>query len=118
VPWENDAQRRLGILFCYEQLQSVGVLNAAATVLAHLLAPGSGRGENHRSREVADSIHIGTHQHGSCEYSKSRGNPAVNYQNLAGPLITPDRIAFRTSSMVTRPPGAVPPHSKRVAAGR
>ena len=41
-----------------------------------------------------------------------------NYQNLAWPLlIVPDRIAFRTSSMVVRPPGAEPPHANRVAAG-
>ena len=41
----------------------------------------------------------------------------TNYQNLAGPLIVPDRMARRTSSMVIRPPGAVPPHSNRVASG-
>src|SRR5512136_63470 len=35
---------------------------------------------------------------------------STNYQNRAGPLITPDRMAFRTSSIVARPPGAVPPH--------
>ena len=44
-------------------------------------------------------------------------HPPKNYQNLAGLLIAPDRTAFRTSSIVASPPGAVPPHSKRVAAG-
>ena len=43
--------------------------------------------------------------------------PLKNYQDLAGPLITPDRMALRTSAIVARPPGAVAPHSKRVAAG-
>ena len=40
-----------------------------------------------------------------------------NYQNLVGPLIAPDRMAFRTSSIDARPRGAIPPHSNRVAAG-
>ncbi len=39
-----------------------------------------------------------------------------SYQNVVGPLIAPDRTAFRTSSIVARPPGAVPPHSNRVSA--
>ena len=39
------------------------------------------------------------------------------YQSAVSPLIAPDRMAFRTSSIVARPPGAVPPHSNRVAAG-
>jgi hypothetical protein len=45
------------------------------------------------------------------------GQRLTNYQNLAKLLIAPDRIAFRTSSIVVRPPGAIPPHSNRVAAG-
>src|SRR5262245_26270464 len=40
-----------------------------------------------------------------------------NYQRPTGPLIAPDRVALRTSSIVTKPPGAVPPHSNRVASG-
>ena len=40
-----------------------------------------------------------------------------DYQSLFGLLIAPDRTAFRTLSIVARPPGAVPPHSNRVAPG-
>ena len=41
----------------------------------------------------------------------------VNYHDLVAPLIAPDKRAFRTSSIVFRFPGAMPPHSNRVAAG-
>ena len=40
-----------------------------------------------------------------------------HYQNFVGPLIDPDSMAFRTSSIDARPRGAMPPHSNRVAAG-
>jgi iron complex outermembrane receptor protein len=49
--------------------------------------------------------------------ASNRGSRPENYQSLFGLLIAPDRTAFRTSSTVARPPGAVPPHSNRVAAG-
>ena len=39
------------------------------------------------------------------------------HQALLELLIAPDRTAFRTSPIVARPPGPVPPHSNRVAAG-
>ena len=41
----------------------------------------------------------------------------IGYQTVVSPLTPPDRMASRTSSIVASPPGAVPPHSKRVAAG-
>ena len=46
-----------------------------------------------------------------------RAAATENYQDLVGPLIAPDRTAFRTASIDARPRGAMPPHSNRVAAG-
>ena len=40
-----------------------------------------------------------------------------DYQSVVSPLAAPERMAFRTASIVARPPGAVAPHSNRVAAG-
>ena len=49
---------------------------------------------------------------------EARGHKTpMNYHDLVAPLIAPDRRAFRTSSMVFRFAGAIPPHSNRVAAG-
>lgn len=46
------------------------------------------------------------------------GNSAqANYQILVGPLIAPDRMVSRTSSIDVRPNGAIPPSSSRVSAG-
>jgi hypothetical protein len=42
----------------------------------------------------------------------------TRYQADVWPLLrAPDRIALRRASIVAKPPGAVPPHSNRVAAG-
>ena len=41
----------------------------------------------------------------------------VSYQGPGELLMVPDRTAPRTSSMVVRPPGAVPPHSNVVTRG-
>lgn len=51
------------------------------------------------------------------ERNEGRRRATGDYQRLFGLLIAPDRTALRTSSIVARPPGAVPPHSNRVAAG-
>ena len=41
----------------------------------------------------------------------------VDYQDVAEPLIVPDRRALRISSVEARPGGAMPPPSSSVAAG-
>jgi hypothetical protein len=48
---------------------------------------------------------------------RNRLMTAPSYQSVVSPVTAPDRTAFRTSSIVFRPPGAVAPHSNRVAAG-
>ena len=46
-----------------------------------------------------------------------RPKQLTNYQDVVGPLIAPDNMAFRMSSIDARPRGAIPPPSNRVAAG-
>ena len=49
--------------------------------------------------------------------SRHVSQSGADYQDVTGAAAMPDSTAFRTSSMVARPPGAWPPHSNRVAAG-
>jgi Pyridoxamine 5'-phosphate oxidase len=54
----------------------------------------------------------------SCGFGVPAHSPErAHYQDLSGLVIWPDVTARRTSSSACKPPGAAPPHSKRVPAG-